>query len=542
MKKIFFGMFIFLNCILSFAYEKKVIYSDTQLSILCDSEDFLGEICNQYYVKPGSFVTIKYKLNKYHSSGYDAVAGIGGAGGYYDEFYINKDIINTSQNVAISSEQIIEKELDKDITVALYRVRYSNSSSDSYECLSSITLRTSIEFYAKISNHNQGILYETKYPSGGCFDLFISIPKEGWCLCDLGICVRKNEFIEYKFEKKEVQYIDYVGKVGDTILEKGTQKIKVVNDFDIVVVKKISPPRGSLKEEELFTKKITVDGTAPEIEIKPSWEGKEWIQEDVEISAIDVKTGIKSFVVKKDGEEYKNNESGGNILLTEEGRYFITALDLVGNKKEIEINIDKTFPRITVNREPVKEDILYSDSIITIKAEDYGSGVAEFCVNGNTITGSEYTLTKSGNYTIFVKDKAGNESTRTIKIDNEKPTVTGRIEFKQENGSIKKIEIVDVKGEDKHSGIENTWVKNGTSTIGGEIKIEDRTKLNTYQIQIGAKDKAGNQVEKELAVINVPPKIKVSVDEESKRIIKENGEEYTATDLILDNYEKYAKY
>ena len=86
MKKIFFGMFIFLNCILSFAYEKKVIYSDTQLSILCDSEDFLGEICNQYYVKPGSFVTIKYKLNKYHSSGYDAVAGIGGAGGYYDEF------------------------------------------------------------------------------------------------------------------------------------------------------------------------------------------------------------------------------------------------------------------------------------------------------------------------------------------------------------------------------------------------------------------------------------------------------------------------
>lgn len=212
--------------------------------------------------------------------------------------------------------------------------------------------------------------------------------------------------------------------------------------------------------------------------------------------------------------------------------------DIVGNVNEKTIFIDKKNPTIKVfsdatYKEEVNKDDIWFNGNLYIKYEDSGSGV---------LSKTEDTYSETGKHTLFVKDKAGNESTRTIKIDNEKPTVTGRIEFEQINGSIKKIKILDVKGEDKHSGIENTWVKNGISTIGGEIEIEDRTKLNTYQIQIGAKDKAGNQVEKELAVINVPPKIKVSVDEESKRIIKENGEEYTATDLILDNYEKYAKY
>ena len=224
--------------------------------------------------------------------------------------------------------------------------------------------------------------------------------------------------------------------------------------------------------------------------------------------------------------------------LEEDGAYTIFVEDIVGNVNEKTIFIDKKNPTIKVfsdasyTEEEDDKDIWFNGNLY-IKYEDSGSGV---------LSKTEDTYSETGEYTLFVEDNAGNSSSRIIKIDNENPTITGRIGFELSNGSIEKIKIEDVKGEDGYSGIKNTWISNGTSTIGGEIEIEDRTKLNTYQIQIGAKDKAGNQVEKELAVINVPPKIKVSVDEESKRIIKENGEEYTATDLILDNYEKYAKY
>lgn len=224
--------------------------------------------------------------------------------------------------------------------------------------------------------------------------------------------------------------------------------------------------------------------------------------------------------------------------LEEDGAYTIFVEDIVGNMNEKTIFIDKKNPSIKVfsdasYTEEVNENDIWFNGNLYIKYEDSGSGV---------LSKTEDTYSETGEYTLFVEDNAGNSSSRIIKIDNENPTITGRIGFELSNGSIEKIKIEDVKGEDGYSGIKNTWISNGTDKIGSEIKIGERIKLNTYQIKIGAEDKAGNQVENILGEINIPPKIQISTDEMSTKVIEENGDEYTTTVLTLDNYEEYAKY
>lgn len=323
---------------------------------------------------------------------------------------------------------------------------------------------------------------------------------------------------------------NYSGQINSYIYKNGRETSS--RSFKIDEYTKIEykmSGKGSERKNQLVVE-IYPDDEAPLIKLDGKDNENTYFKKKVNYSVEDF-SGV--YVCK-----IENRTSAVSGTLEEDGAHTIFVEDIVGNVNEKTIFIDKINPTIkvfsgaTYKEEVINDDIWFNGNLY-IKYEDFGSGV---------LLKTEDTYSETGEYTLFVEDNAGNSSSRIIKIDNEPPTVTGRIEFEQINGSINKIKILDVKGEDKHSGIENTWVKNGTSTIGGEIEIENRTKLNTYQIQIGAKDKAGNQVEKELAVINVPPKIKVSVDEESKRIIKENGEEYTATDLILDNYEKYAKY
>lgn len=543
MKKIFFWMFIFLNCMLSFAYEKKIEIIPNQLYISIDSDNYIGEICNQHYVTSGTEISIDYKLSSGGSSGGDANSS--GGGGYNDILYIDEVLIENKT----TNNNLVRKTLnvahETDISVAIYRKSFISGGSDSYTCLGATIIRASKKFDAKISNYNVGNLYGAYIPIGGTYDLFISIPESNWFFNDETFFVKKGTSIEVDFEERLSDYINYYVTIGSDCLEKNVTAIIITEEVDISIIKKITPPMGLPPEEEiLFTQKIKVDGEVPSINVLPSYKEGTWATNNVTVSVQDEETKIKSFFVKK-GNEERHLQETDTIILQDEGKYVIEVTDLGDNATIKEIWIDKTYPKIKVNGETVKEDNIYTDSIITIKAEDYGSGVAEFCVNGNTITGSDYTITQCGKYTIFVKDKAGNKITKEISIDNEPPVINGEIIFQQGENLLNGIAINTTVNEEnaiswikiKHNEEENKILTNKYTK-----EIEEREEFHTYQIQIGAKDKAGNQVEKELAVINVPPKIKVSVDEESKRIIKENGEEYTATDLILDNYEKYTKY
>lgn len=323
---------------------------------------------------------------------------------------------------------------------------------------------------------------------------------------------------------------NYSGQINSYIYKNGIETSS--RNFKIDEYTKIEykmSGKGSERKNQLVVE-IYPDDEAPLIKLDDKDNENTYFKKKVKYSVEDF-SGV--YVCK-----IENSKSAVSGTLEEDGAHTIFVEDIVGNVNEKTIFIDKKNPTIKVfsdasYTEEVNESDIWFNGNLYIKYEDSGSGV---------LSKTEDTYSETGKHTLFVKDKAGNESTRTIKIDNEPPTVTGRIGFELNNGSIEKIKIEDVKGEDEHSGIKETWKSNGTTKIGKEIIIGERTKFNTYQIKIGAEDNAGNQVENILGEINIPPKIQISTDEMSTKVIEENGDEYTTTVLTLDNYEEYAKY
>ena len=281
------------------------------------------------------------------------------------------------------------------------------------------------------------------------------------------------------------QINSYIYKNG---IETSSRKFKI--DEYTKIEYKMSG-KGSERKNQLVVE-IYPDDEAPLIKLDDKDNENTYFKKKVKYSVEDF-SGV--YVCK-----IENSKSAVSGTLEEDGAHTIFVEDIVGNVNEKTIFIDKINPTIKVfsdatYKEEVIDDIWFNGNLY-IKYEDSGSGV---------LSKTEDTYSETGTHTLFVKDKAGNESTRTIKIDNEPPTVTGRIGFELNNGSIEKIKIEDVTGEDEHSGIKETWKSNGTTKIGKKIIIEDRKKLNTYQIKIGAEDNAGNQVERLLKEINIPP-------------------------------------
>lgn len=285
---------------------------------------------------------------------------------------------------------------------------------------------------------------------------------------------------------------NYSGQINSYIYKNGIETSS--RNFKIDEYTKIEykmSGKGSERKNQLVVE-IYPDDEAPLIKLDDKDNENTYFKKKVKYSVEDF-SGV--YVCK-----IENSNSAVSGTLEEDGAHTIFVEDIVGNVNEKTIFIDKINPTIKVfsdatYKKEVKGDIWFNGNLY-IKYEDSGSGV---------LSKTEDTYSETGTHTLFVKDKAGNESTSTIKIDNEPPTVTGRIGFELNNGSIEKIKIEDVTGEDEHSGIKETWKSNGTTKIGKKIIIEDRKKLNTYQIKIGAEDNAGNQVERLLKEINIPP-------------------------------------
>lgn len=92
-------------------------------------------------------------------------------------------------------------------------------------------------------------------------------------------------------------------------------------------------------------------------------------------------------------------------------------------------NIDKVAPIASLS--PSETNQTNKDIIITLTSTDNGgSGIAVrkwangnqnatfFASGGTTLTGSTFTVSTNGTYTVYVKDNAGNETIKTIAINN----------------------------------------------------------------------------------------------------------------------------
>lgn len=121
-----------------------------------------------------------------------------------------------------------------------------------------------------------------------------------------------------------------------------------------------------------------------------------------------------------------------SFIVDKNGDYVIKVTDKAGNVTEKTItinNIDIVKPELSLKPNP---DNTPADSVdVTITATDKGSdgvnpdyvGIDTITVKDSTgnnvpVTDDKFTVTKNDTYTVTVKDKAGNETTQTITINN----------------------------------------------------------------------------------------------------------------------------
>lgn len=379
--------------------------------------------------------------------------------------------------------------------VCLLLLILSKCFSLDYSREQSVSFRGTEEFTVVAWGSMLVFLFPVTWPENHDFNWNVSLSADGnnkLCYEDSNkkkIFVKKGTTINVQSSFSG----SYSGQINSYIYKNGRETSSRSFKIDEYTKIEYKMSGNSSDRKEQLVVEIYPDDDTPSIKIDGKVNENIYYKEKVEYSVED------SSVVCV----CKIGDSGKSVsgTLEEDGAHTIFVEDIVGNVNEKTIFIDKINPTIKVFSDVTYKEEVYNDDIwfngnLYIKYEDSGSGV---------LSKTEDTYSETGKHTLFVKDKAGNESTRTIKIDNEPPTVTGRIGFELNNGSIEKIKIEDVKGEDEHSGIKKTWKSNGTTKIGEKIIIEDRKKLNTYQIKIGAEDNAGNQVERLLKEINIPP-------------------------------------
>ncbi len=149
---------------------------------------------------------------------------------------------------------------------------------------------------------------------------------------------------------------------------------------------------------------------------------------------------------------------------------FIRLTDKAGNQtilKTTGFKSDKTAPKIKQNG-------------WIIQGIDTNSGIKKVLVNGKKVK-TKYRLTKPGTYTVTVYDKAGNKTTKKIKIKKDKTKPV--IQFKNN-----KVTVTD-----NQSGVKKV-------TINGKKVSSTKTlkKKGTYKIV--AYDKAGNKAVKTVII------------------------------------------
>ncbi|MBO4705182.1 MAG: right-handed parallel beta-helix repeat-containing protein, partial [Spirochaetaceae bacterium] len=209
----------------------------------------------------------------------------------------------------------------------------------------------------------------------------------------------------------------------------------------------------------------------------------------------------------------------------------------------------------------------YTQEVLRVKAEDSLSGLKSFTVNGKEEgNGETKELTQNGIYKIEATDNAGNKAGNgnegvTIKLDNRKPdTDRFDISFEKEEGEGKESRLITkiktaakAKEEGENSGLGEMYIKNvkspenpeGVILAGGKLAEEnrkekeltawieniDRTKANTYEFKVTAKDLAGNEAEREYGRITLPPEIELRAG----KTYTEGGQ--TVTELKLGRYD-----
>ena len=232
----------------------------------------------------------------------------------------------------------------------------------------------------------------------------------------------------------------------------------------------------------------TIDYKVPTISAL-SLNTKEWTKGNVTLTvkATDSGSGLAEKAYSWDGKKTWGITTTKTVSAN--GTYTVYVKDKLGNiaSKSIKIsNIDKTAPTIGALSLNTKE-WTKGNVTLTVKATDSGSGLAEkaYSWDGKKTWGITTTKTVSANgtYTVYVKDKAGNITSKSIDIknidktiDNEKPVE------KIKRGDInadKKIDITDLLWLKRHIVSESKalWILTGDKLKAADINKDGKVDI-----------------------------------------------------------------
>jgi len=228
---------------------------------------------------------------------------------------------------------------------------------------------------------------------------------------------------------------------------------------------------------------------------------------------------------------------------TTDGTYRVYIRDAAGNVSEPSnavIVVDNIVPTIN-SLTPDTTDWVNGSVVITVDATDIdGSGIAEvkyasgqqnanyFMANGITVNDDKFSIETNGDYTVYVRDHAGNVTTQFIQISNidkDKPTSPG-IQLQPDRDFFNSDYTISITpGQDTASGVAYTEYRiTGAAQVdwtpydGAEALV--LTEDGTYTIQTRTYDNVGNvsDITERTIVINreltVFPTVSISPDNE----------------------------
>ena len=238
----------------------------------------------------------------------------------------------------------------------------------------------------------------------------------------------------------------------------------------------------------------------------------------IKIEATDNSVGLDNKAYSLDKENWYENNS---IAVDESKTYTVYVKDKLGNIATKDIQIDITQPEITnisVEGYTIKvtatDNVALADNPYSIDGTNYQSS-------------NEFTVTKEGTYTIYVKDAQGNVATKSVVVnkkteENKDTTAPNITNISVEGYTIK------VTATDNVALADNPYSIDGTNyQSSNEFTV---TKERTYTIYV--KDAQGNVATKSVVVNK---KAEENKDTTAPNITNVSVEGYTIKVTAIDN-------
>jgi hypothetical protein len=217
--------------------------------------------------------------------------------------------------------------------------------------------------------------------------------------------------------------------------------------------------------------------------------------------ATEIFVNLKSEIVQA-------NNSKFNRTLSEDGRYTILASNFAGqiakfngSNEIINFIIDKKDPTIELFGATAKPNDIYN-SPVNLRFNDELSGVNRVVVNSLPAdSNSTINLTNDNTYTIEVFDKAGNRSTRIIKIDKTIPLINPINQFNN-----KDVEITVSDSNFSRIEYKEEKAPSFTTTLNHYLTLRDEGK---YELNV--LDQADNKNSVSFIIDKTAPKVNETI-------------------------------